>query len=145
MARNNDGVWSRAPLSYRFTVIPAWWKRWWAFLAYIGALILAAHLINRVRTRNLQRKNRALEDLVMARTEEIRAQARELGAIDDIVEIINREVVLENVLKAILEGGMKLLPQAEKAVFLRFDHDHRRTGRGAVAGYDIQAVPGLRL
>ncbi len=145
MARNNDGVWSRAPLSYRFTVIPAWWKRWWAFLAYIGALILAAHLINRVRTRNLQRKNRALEDLVMARTEEIRAQARELGAIDDIVEIINREVVLENVLKAILEGGMKLLPQAEKAVFLRFDHEQRRSEVVAVSGYDIELFRGIEL
>jgi hypothetical protein len=28
-----DGVWSRQPLALRFSVMPAWWLRWWAFLA----------------------------------------------------------------------------------------------------------------
>jgi signal transduction histidine kinase/DNA-binding response OmpR family regulator/ligand-binding sensor domain-containing protein len=145
LARNSDGVWSRAPLSYRITVVPAWWRRWWAFLIYALLVAGAAHVLNRVRTRHLQRKNRALEDLVMARTEEIREQARELEAIDDIVEIINREVVLENVLKAIIEGGLKLLPQAEKAVFLRFDQEHRRTEVMAVSGYDAELFRGVEL
>ncbi|MCU1349471.1 MAG: hypothetical protein JWO56_2501, partial [Acidobacteria bacterium] len=145
VARNSDGVWSRMPLTYSFTVVPAWWRRWWAFLIYVVLLIGAAHVLNRVRTRHLQRKNRALEDLVMARTGEIREQARELEAIDDIVEIINREVVLENVLRAILEGGLKLLPQAEKAVFLRFENDSRRTEVVAVSGYNLDLFRGVDL
>ncbi len=143
-ARNADGVWSE-PLAYRFKVAPPPWLRWWAVLAYLAAVVAAAWAINRWRMRQLQRKNRALEDLVLARTEEIRAQARELETLDRIVEVINREVSLENVLRSVLEQGMKLFPNAEKGVFLMFDPDTRRTEVVGVAGYDPQMFRGLSL
>jgi signal transduction histidine kinase/DNA-binding response OmpR family regulator/ligand-binding sensor domain-containing protein len=143
-ARNADGVWS-APLAYRFEVRPPLWLRWWAVLLYAAAIVLALWMLSRWRTRNLKRKNRMLEDLVMARTEEIRAQARELETLDRIVEVINREVALENVLKSIVTQGMKLFPQAEKAVFLKFDHETRRTEAVAVAGYDPDPFRGMSL
>ncbi|HYH06551.1 MAG TPA: response regulator [Thermoanaerobaculia bacterium] len=143
-ARNADGVYSQ-PLAYRFAVIPPLWFRWWAVLLYVVLLAVALLLSNRWRTRHLKRKNRMLEDLVMARTEEIRAQARELETVDRIVEVINREVVLENVLKSILDQGMKLFPRAEKAVFLGFDHETRRTEVVAVAGYEPDPFKGVSL
>jgi signal transduction histidine kinase/CheY-like chemotaxis protein/ligand-binding sensor domain-containing protein len=143
-ARNGQGVWS-APLAYRFHVGPPLWLRWWAVLLYAAAIVIALWLLSRWRTRQLKRKNRMLEDLVMARTEEIRAQARELETLDRIVEVINREVVLENVLKSIVTQGMKLFPQAEKGVFLKFDHETRRTEAVAVAGYDADPFRGRSL
>jgi signal transduction histidine kinase len=93
--------------------------------------------------RQLQRKNRALEDLVFARTDEIRSQARELETLDRIVEVINREMSLENVLKSILEQGMRLFPNAEKGAFLKFDHETRRTEVVGVAGYDPELFRGI--
>lgn len=144
MARNADGIWSR-PLAYAFSVLPPLWLRWWAVLAYLIAAAVAVRLLNQYRTRHLERKNRSLEDLVLARTEEIRAQARELETLDRIVEVINREVALENVLKSILEQGIKLFPQADKAVFLKFDHETRRTEVVTVSGYDPDLFKGLSL
>jgi signal transduction histidine kinase/CheY-like chemotaxis protein/ligand-binding sensor domain-containing protein len=143
-ARSADGTWS-APLAYTFGVVPPLWLRWWAVLLYVAALAIALWLSNRWRTRQLKRKNRMLEDLVMKRTEELRAQAGELETLDRIVEVINREVVLENVLKSILAQGMKLFPQAEKAVFLKFDHDTRRTEVINVSGYDPDPFNGMSL
>jgi signal transduction histidine kinase/ligand-binding sensor domain-containing protein len=143
-ARNADGVWSE-PLTYGFTVAPPLWLRWWAALAYLAVIIAAAWAINRWRMRQLQRKNRVLEDLVFARTDEIRAQARELETLDRIVEMINRETKLEDVLKTILEQGMKLFPNAEKGVFLMFDPDTRRTEAVGVAGYDPALFRGVSL
>ncbi len=143
-ARNADGVWSE-PLSYRFTVAPTPWLRWWAALAYLVLIVAAAWAINRWRMRQLHRKNRALEDLVFARTEEIRAQARELETLDRIVEMINREVSLEDVLKSILEQGMKLFPNAEKGAFLMFDPETRRTEVVGATGYDPELIRGLSL
>ncbi|HYO78434.1 MAG TPA: ATP-binding protein, partial [Thermoanaerobaculia bacterium] len=143
-ARSAAGVWS-APLAYRFAMRPPLWLRWWAVLLYVGALIAALWLTNRWRMRHLKRKNRMLEDLVMARTEEIRAQAREIETLDRIVEVINREVALENVLRSIVTQGMKLFPQAEKGVFLKFDHETRRTEAIAVAGYDADPFRGSSL
>ena len=143
-ARNADGVWS-APVSNSFAIRPSIWLRWWAVLFYLSALIIALWVWNRWRTRQLKRKNRMLEDLVLARTEEIRAQAGELETLDRIVEVINREVGLENVLKSVLDQGMKLFPQAEKGAFLKFDHETRRTEVFAVSGYDPDPLKGFSL
>ncbi|HEV7239898.1 MAG TPA: two-component regulator propeller domain-containing protein [Thermoanaerobaculia bacterium] len=141
-AHNADEVWSE-PLSYQFTIAPPPWLRWWAVLAYLVVIVAAAWAANRWRMRQLQRKNRALEDLVFARTDEIRSQARELETLDRIVEVINREMSLENVLKSILEQGMRLFPNAEKGAFLKFDHETRRTEVVGVAGYDPELFRGI--
>src|SRR5207247_566773 len=121
------------------------WFRWWAFVGYFALIVVIARLVNQFRMRQLRRKNHALEDLVMARTEEIRAQAKEIETLDKIVEIINREVVLENVLKSILEQGMKLFPKADKAVFLKFDHEQHRTEVLATHGYAPDLFKGIYL
>ncbi len=143
-ARNAAGVWSDV-LVHRFSVAPPMSLRWWAVLLYLLVAAVGIWLSNRWRTRQLKRKNRMLEDLVLARTEEIRAQAREIETLDRIVEVINREVVLENVLKSILEQGIRLFPQAEKGVFLKFDHETRRTEVVAVSGYDPELFKGVWL
>ncbi|HET8796115.1 MAG TPA: ATP-binding protein, partial [Thermoanaerobaculia bacterium] len=143
-ARHAESDWSE-PLAYSFVVRPVPWLRWWAVLGYAllaAALIL---LLNRLRVRQLQRKNRMLEELVLARTEEIRLQARELETLDRIVEVVNREVVLENVLKTLLEQCMLLFPQAEKGAFLMFDHETRRTEVAASSGYDPEVFRGVSL
>ncbi len=144
IARNGEDLWSR-PLLYSFSVRPPVWLRWWAWLLYVAILGGGAHFVNQFRTKQLTRRNRALEEQVAARTEEILAQARELETLDNIIEIINREVVLENVLQRILEQGMKLFPQAEKAIFLKFDHEIRRTEVIASSGYDPDAFRGMSL
>jgi len=143
-ARNSDGVWSE-PLAYKFSVAPPLWLTWWAAILYVVAAVILLRLSYRLRMEQLRRKNRMLEDLVLARTEEIRAQARELETVDKMVEIINRELVLENVLDAILQQAMRLFPQAEKATFLKFDHDTRRTEVVAVSGYDPELFKGVSL
>ena len=144
MARNADGVWSR-PLAYRFEVAPPMLLSWWAVLLYAAGVLAVLWVFNRWRMRQLKRRNRVLEDLVLARTEEIRAQARELETLDTIVQVINREVVLDNVIKSILEQGMRLFPQAEKGAFLKFDHDTRRSEIVAVSGYDPEPFRGFSL
>ncbi|HEX6085385.1 MAG TPA: ATP-binding protein [Thermoanaerobaculia bacterium] len=143
-ARGADSAWSE-PMPYRFSVAPPLWLRWWAVLAYLALVAAALWAFNRWRTRQLQRRNRVLEDLVMARTEEIRAQASELETLDRIVEVINREVSLENVLRSVLEQGMKLFPNAQKGVFLMFDPETRRTEVVGVQGYDAELVRGVSL
>ena len=143
-ARSADGVWSD-PLPYELSVAPPVGLRWWAVLAYLALVAAALWTFNRWRTRQLQRRNRVLEDLVMARTEEIRAQAGELETLDRMVEMINREVSLENVLRSVLEQGMKLFPNAEKGVFLMFDPETRRTEVVGVQGYDPELFRGVSL
>jgi signal transduction histidine kinase/DNA-binding response OmpR family regulator len=144
-SRCAGGLWSRAPLTWSFSVMPAWWLRWWAFLAYAFVIYLGGHIINRLRVAQLKRKNRVLEDLVLTRTEEIRNQAHELETLDRMVEVINREVVLENVLESVLDQGLRLFPQAEKAAFIKFDHETQRTEVVAVSGYNLELFRGITM
>lgn len=37
-ASNSDGMWSVRPASLRLTILPPWWKTWWAYLLYIGII-----------------------------------------------------------------------------------------------------------
>jgi signal transduction histidine kinase/ligand-binding sensor domain-containing protein len=137
MARNSDGVWS-LPQLYEFSVLPAWWLRWWALIAYIALIVALASLANRLRVRRLERRNRELQAIVSART-------HELEALDKMVEVINRELVLENVFRSLLDQGMKLFPQAEAAAFLQFDHERHRTEVVAELGYDAKSFSDVRL
>ena len=62
-----------------------------------------------------------------------------------MVEIINRELVLENVFRSLLEQGMKLFPQAAAAAFLQFDHERHRTEVVAQIGYNDESFRDVRL
>jgi signal transduction histidine kinase/DNA-binding response OmpR family regulator/ligand-binding sensor domain-containing protein len=145
MARNSDGVWSTSAATLMFPIRPPFWLRWWAFLAYAGVIWLVGRTANRWRLRKLQQRNRHLETLIDARTEELLAQARQLESVDHLVEVINRELVLENVMRSLLEQTMLLFPQAEKSLFIRVDHEHQRTEVVAVSGYDLEAVRTIRM
>jgi ligand-binding sensor domain-containing protein len=136
LASNNAGLWTETPLRHSFTVQPPWWFRWWWF-AFNAALLLAVvYGFSRYRLRRLQMRSRILERTVRERTEEIRQQAEELETLDGIVKVINREVALESVLRSLLEQGLKLFPQAEKASVLLFDHQIGRFKFAVAAGYD---------
>jgi signal transduction histidine kinase/DNA-binding response OmpR family regulator/ligand-binding sensor domain-containing protein len=137
MARNSDGVWS-LPQLYEFSVLPPWWLRWWAMIAYLAAIVAIASLANRLRVARLSRRNRELEAIVSART-------HELETLDKMVEVINRELVLENVFRSLLDQGMKLFPQAAAAAFLQFDHERHRTEVVAELGYEQESFEGVRL
>lgn len=73
----DDHLSTRASLS--FTILPPWWRTWWAYggygVAFTGVLLGFA----RLRTRALRRKNEQLEKTVATRTEDLRRQNGELA------------------------------------------------------------------
>jgi signal transduction histidine kinase/ligand-binding sensor domain-containing protein/DNA-binding response OmpR family regulator len=38
-ASNDDGVWSVKPALLQFTILPPWWRTWWAYLLYAAAVV----------------------------------------------------------------------------------------------------------
>ena len=129
---NKEGVWSKEIRSVNILIKPPWRKTWWFYLICTLSLILIirhyalAHhrKLEKERTLN-ERINRQLEKSVAERTRELKlknhaldARYRELETLDRIVQIINRELTMEDVVQAILEQGLVLIPQAEVCVFL---------------------------
>jgi hypothetical protein len=105
-----------------------------------------------VRTQKLRAESRRLERIVSERTQEIRdresevrAQADELRRLDEIVKAINREEGLRNVLHALIEEGLKLVPQAEKGTFLIRDLKTDAFVFATQVGYDPDQLKGISL
>lgn len=122
---------------YSFKILPPWYRNWWAYLIYLSLAGFGVYGLIKYRTQQLVQRSRALEEIVQQRTEKVRQQTEELETLDDIVKKINREVDLENVLRSLLDQGLKLFPQAEKASVLLYDANSGLFKFAAAAGYDL--------
>lgn len=46
-ASNGDGFWNKEPLRLKITILPPWWKTWYAYLFYITMIGLAIYSVTR--------------------------------------------------------------------------------------------------
>ena len=71
-ASNGDGRWSPTPATLQFTILPPWWKTWWAYLLYGLALVCALIVYRRVTMTQEQLKNKlALEHFRVEQEKEL--------------------------------------------------------------------------
>ncbi len=145
MAANADGEWAPEPLRFPITIHPPWWLAWWSFLTIVALFAVAVLGFNHVRTSTLQERARELEAEVARRTEKVQAQTHELQSLERVLRQINQEVRLESVLQALLDQGMTLFPQAEKALFVSFDRASNSFQVKAVSGWDADIFAGYGL
>jgi signal transduction histidine kinase/ligand-binding sensor domain-containing protein len=82
-----------AEAEFAFTILPPWYRTWWAYLSYFGILAALIFGLVRVRTRQLHQRSRELEKTVQERTREIRRQAAAIKSQSDELEEKNREIV----------------------------------------------------
>ena len=69
IACNNDGVWTKEPMTFTFSIEPPFWRTTW-FMAIVAVLILLSiYLAFRIRTRAMKKENKLLELKVRQRTE----------------------------------------------------------------------------
>jgi ligand-binding sensor domain-containing protein len=82
-ARDPDGL-PAPPAKLAFTILPPWWRTWWAYAG--GTALFGATLVGfaRLRTRALRRRNEQLEKTVAARTEDLRRQNGELARLHQL-------------------------------------------------------------
>lgn len=71
LASNNDGVWATTPATFRFTIEPPWWARWWARSLQVLIIFLSGGGYWAWRTRSIRRRAQWLEIQVAERTREL--------------------------------------------------------------------------
>jgi len=75
-ARSPGGQWSE-PISYRFTVLPPWYRTWWSYALYALLIGGGIWLFTRRRLAGLRRQQAKLKELVERRTEELKREKEE--------------------------------------------------------------------
>ncbi|MBD3636893.1 MAG: SpoIIE family protein phosphatase [Crocinitomicaceae bacterium] len=102
---DEHGIIKGEPISYSFTIEKPFWSTW-GFRITAGVFAgLLIWLITRIRTRQLIRKQRALEKIIKERTKEIQSQADEL-------QLKNKEVTDSILYSKRIQGS--ILPGKEK-------------------------------
>lgn len=69
---------------FAFTILPPWYRSWWAYLVYGLLAVGGVALVVKWRVRQLQKRTRELEAIVDARTATVREQAEKLKELDQV-------------------------------------------------------------
>lgn len=89
MASNNDGVWNEAGAELKITIIPPWWKTWWAQALFYAALAGCVVLFFQVRISVIKHQKRVLEEQVRLRTAEVVQQKEEIQSQAERLQELN--------------------------------------------------------
>lgn len=79
-AANSDGVWNEAGARFTFTILPPWWKTWWAYCLYALLLGGSIWIFISYRSKALRKENQVLEDKVNHRTSQLQKSLQDLQA-----------------------------------------------------------------
>ncbi|MBK8846488.1 MAG: hypothetical protein IPO27_08105 [Bacteroidetes bacterium] len=72
-AKSPDGIWGDT-ITYSFTVLPPWYRTWWAYMLYVISFVTAFITFIRWRESELKKKNVILEQKVEVRTAELKKE-----------------------------------------------------------------------
>lgn len=98
--------------TYKFIILPPWYRTWYAYVVYGVLLIMLIYIIVRVSIYRLKRANEKLEEVIAVRTKEIRQKNTQLGeALTDIKDSINYAKRLQEAILPKQEEVKKIFPQ----------------------------------
>jgi ligand-binding sensor domain-containing protein/two-component sensor histidine kinase len=64
MACNEDGVWTAAPVTLKFSIIPPWWQSWWFITLVVVSVLSIIWIIFRWRVNSIKEKAKEQQDKI---------------------------------------------------------------------------------
>ena len=117
---NNDGVWNNEGIAITIILPPPFWQTPLFLISSVvlfGAVVAVGYIM---RTRNIARQNRELEDQIEERTSEIQQRRQVAEGLRDILAIINSNQPLDEILHHIVVQAGTLL-ESDACVLNRFN------------------------
>ncbi len=84
-----------------FTIVPPWYRTWWAYLVYALGAVFLMYSVVRTRTRILLRQQKELEQKVEERTSEVRQRLDELATINKVSTALTEKLELNELIKLV--------------------------------------------
>ncbi|MGA7304774.1 MAG: GAF domain-containing protein, partial [Rhodothermales bacterium] len=109
--------------TFSFTVLPPWYRTWWAYLIY--ALAVGGGLVGfvRLRTGQLEARHRELEQVVEDRTSEIKQRVEELAVINGVQQGLVAEMDMQGIYD-LVGDRIRDLFDAQVVVIRTFDREN---------------------
>jgi ligand-binding sensor domain-containing protein/signal transduction histidine kinase len=86
-----EGIWSE-PIKYSFTVLPPWFRTWWAYVIYAFTTFILLYGIYRWRTASLHKNREILEQTIITRTKELQKSNEQFLAVNKELEAFSYSV-----------------------------------------------------
>jgi ligand-binding sensor domain-containing protein/signal transduction histidine kinase len=75
---NNEGIWNEEPATFIIRIPTPWWEKTWVKVLSVLIIFATAILISVLRTKNIKRWNRKLQETIEEKTKHIQEQNRVL-------------------------------------------------------------------
>lgn len=132
-AANSDGVWNEMGTSLKLIIMPPLWKRWWAYLIYITALMAFVWH----RSMVFKRQTQLLEAKVTERTIQLKQSEQELTTKTvELANTVKQLSVSENVAINAKEDAIKA-NLAKSSFLANMSHETRTLLNGVVGMISI--------
>ncbi len=80
-------------LTYKFTILPPWYRTWWAYVIYSLTFIFLIYLTIQLSIKRIKNQNIKLEETVKERTSEIASQNEQLEVQKDEITQKTKDIV----------------------------------------------------
>lgn len=87
--------------SLSFTIIPPWYRTWWAYVLYVLGFLALVYLLVKRRTRLLLEEQKTLEEKVQLRTKEVNQRLGELATINNVSRALTEKLELDDLIRLV--------------------------------------------
>ncbi len=84
------------PIAYEFSILPPWYRTWWALSLFVLLAIGSIWAIVRLNTLRLEREKLHLEKVVAERTAEVVSQKEEISQQKEEIQTQNENIIRQN-------------------------------------------------
>jgi signal transduction histidine kinase len=93
---NSDGIWNEKGRSIKLIIEPPFWETWWFKFLVVFFIVFSLISFYIIRTREIKRKNKELENTVQDRTREIQEKNHEISAQNEELKKSKDEIEFAN-------------------------------------------------
>lgn len=95
--------------TYRLSILPPWYRSFWAYLGYFIGIAGLVFALVRLRTRQLKANQEELERIVEARTEELKQRVDEVDLLSEIGKNITATLSIDQVIDTVYANVNNLM------------------------------------
>src|SRR6266496_1877258 len=141
---NSDGVWNESSVKVNVKIIPPFWQTiWFRVLLSVGFVVVVVSGV-RLRTRNIQDRNRELERVVRERTSALEKRNQEIQALYEADERILRNVSLNQVFQTLVDVAVDVL-DADRSVVFAWDEKQTKVVPRVSHGFSPETLKVLEF